>query len=75
MNGNHVTPTLWNLFGLPPPNNFPVDIFLLIASLLLMISQQGTPVWYWNTTGRVIYAKVQSTAIMSDVRHHFVFIF
>ena len=33
-----------------------------------MNSQKGTQVWYWKITGQVIYARVESTGIMPDVR-------
>ena len=36
-----------------------------------MIYQQGTPVWHWNSKEQVIYAEVQSSAIMPDVRVNF----
>lgn len=65
---------LWNLFRLTPRNAFPVSFFFFIAGLYLIIIQKGTEVWYWNTLGVVVYAKVEYSAVMPDVSF-FLFVF
>ena len=70
-NTNCSMESLWTY----PTQQLPGRFFFFIVGLGLMISQQGTWVWYWNLRGKVIYVEVQSSATMPNVRGIFYLFF